>query len=276
MKKWMLVLIWVLALLLFVSVVVALIFPYNILNGRSILGLDFITVKTDELSYGELGDFVGGVIGTVVAAIACFLVFITYNNQRKSAEKQQFETTFFNLIRNHKECIDAIQYTMIDIPDPPMNAPDAGLIHCGLWAQLEEGDLTYEQYKKYFRERVFQGENALYEEYKDPRKSCKSISIFHHSVWFNSVYVILKYLCEKQVPADSFYTEYFYSQISRPEWWFLYDIFQFGAKYNSDIEIFKGYVGLVKNMKLFDYGYNYIVEIHKTVKQDKIYDKITD
>ena len=88
---------WILISIFFIASVVALLFPYNCLNGNNLLGFFFINVKTDMLSYGELGNYVGGILGTVIAGITCYLVYKTYTRQSETAEKQQFETTFFIL-----------------------------------------------------------------------------------------------------------------------------------------------------------------------------------
>ena len=99
------------------------------------------------------------------------------------------------------------------------------------------------------------------------------LSKYYHTPWFNSICMILQYLKDNKKNEKSFYTKYFYSQITRPEWWFLYAIFQTEEELDSDTEHFNNYVALVTAMHLFEYGYNYIVEKNSSVKRDKIYMK---
>lgn len=52
---------------------------------------------------GQLGDFVGGYIGTVFALISVVLLFATLKNQRRAAQEQNFETKYFELIKMHRD-----------------------------------------------------------------------------------------------------------------------------------------------------------------------------
>lgn len=271
-------------ILFFLIVAIAvLIFPYNCLNGKKLLGLFFINVKPDYcLSYGELGDFIGGVfggiVGTIIAGIACVYVYKTYISQdkelkiaSKTARTEQFESTFFNLIRIHKECLEAIKYTHIYIPEHLPNSPDAGLIQCGLWAKYEDGDLTEEEYRRNFKEEPLQGEMAMYEEFKNPRiNRMKVLSKYYHLVWLNDIRLIVTYL--KKNNNKKFYEDFFYSQITRPEWWIMYGIFLYGDKFATDKTAYNKYVRFVRKNKLFNNGFDYISEEYN-VTIDNLYDK---
>jgi hypothetical protein len=61
--------------------------------------------QKESVSYGQLGDYIGGVWGTFISAVTFFLILLTYINQRielketqKQLRKQQFETVFFNML----------------------------------------------------------------------------------------------------------------------------------------------------------------------------------
>ena len=251
--------------------IIALFIPYNwLLHGQKVL-FHSINVSAKDLSYAELGDFIGGIIGTVFAGIACIMVYLTYKGQCELAEKQQFETTFFNLIRIHKENLGAIQYTekfVSGIPETPEN----GSFIEGLKEEIVTKTVP-EKFLKYISERQLRGEEAMLGDFNSNTNRNILLSKYYHTPWFNSICMILQYLKDHRENEKSFYTQYFYSQITRPEWWFLYAIFQTKEKLDSDTEHFSNYVALVTAMHLFEYGYNYIVEKNSSIKRDKIYMK---
>lgn len=57
----------------------------------------------DRTAAGQLGDFVGGYIGTVFALISVVLLFATLKNQRRAAQEQNLETKYFELIKMHRD-----------------------------------------------------------------------------------------------------------------------------------------------------------------------------
>lgn len=89
-----------LLIILFVFILIFTFFPYDWLNGLHI-GKCHLVIK----DYNNLGDFIGGIVGTVVSGFACYLVYLTYKSQkeelkvqREVMQQQRFETTFFNLL----------------------------------------------------------------------------------------------------------------------------------------------------------------------------------
>lgn len=267
MKKWM----WILGFLLVAAI--ALLIPYNCwFNGQNVFSdYHLINVCAGKgLSYGELGDFVGGIIGTVVAGIACIMVYLTYKGQCELSEKQQFETTFFNLIHIHKESLEAIK-TIHYIPDDYISqTKEENQPILTLPPSYAQRDITIDEIKE--NESLLdhlQGEEAMRVDYIKR----KNLQKYYHTPWFNSICMILEYLKDNKKNEKSFYTKYFYSQITRPEWWFLYAIFQNKEKLDSDTEHFNNYVALATDMHLFEFGYYYIVEKNSNIKRDKIYEK---
>lgn len=64
----------------------------------------------DFTKFGTYGDFIGGVLGTIFSVIAVILIFRTYISQKEELElsrklftNQQFENTFFNMLKVHQE-----------------------------------------------------------------------------------------------------------------------------------------------------------------------------
>lgn len=58
---------------------------------------------------GQLGDFVGGFVGTFFALISVVLLTSTLRNQRKSDELREFETKYFELLRLHRDNVAEIK-----------------------------------------------------------------------------------------------------------------------------------------------------------------------
>lgn len=70
---------------------------------------------------GQIGDFVGGLAGTFFTLVGVLLLFETLALQRKELmesrkvfEKQQFETTYFNLINLYQEVVKSLHFDFTD------------------------------------------------------------------------------------------------------------------------------------------------------------------
>jgi hypothetical protein len=74
----------------------------------------FTQGSIDRTAAGQLGDFVGGYVGTVFALISVLLLFVTLRNQRKDSERLHlenrsaserihFENKYFELIKLHRD-----------------------------------------------------------------------------------------------------------------------------------------------------------------------------
>jgi hypothetical protein len=77
----------------------------------------------DSAIWGQYGDVIGGVVGTIVALVSVFLLFETLKQQSKKLRqqgkalkvqreafiKQQVETRFFELVRLHKDNVNDLK-----------------------------------------------------------------------------------------------------------------------------------------------------------------------
>lgn len=61
------------------------------------------TYMIDPTTAAQLGSFVGGHVGSFLALMGVVLLFATLNGQRRSSEKQHFETKYFELLKMHRD-----------------------------------------------------------------------------------------------------------------------------------------------------------------------------
>jgi hypothetical protein len=62
----------------------------------------------DRTAAGQLGDFVGGYIGTLFALTTVVLIVTTLKTQQRASERQNFENKYFELIRMHRDNVDEL------------------------------------------------------------------------------------------------------------------------------------------------------------------------
>lgn len=67
----------------------------------------------DRTAAGQLGDFVGGYIGTYFALVTVVLVIKTLKEQRRSGESEKFETKYFELIKIHRDNVTEMRLQTI-------------------------------------------------------------------------------------------------------------------------------------------------------------------
>lgn len=78
--------------------------------------------KINLTSTGLMGDFIGGLVGTLFTLVGIILLFETLalqrlelSESRKVFEKQQFENTFFNLLNLYVEVVKGLHYSKNDL-----------------------------------------------------------------------------------------------------------------------------------------------------------------
>ncbi len=63
----------------------------------------------DMSSTAQVGDFIGGTIGTILAFISVLFLYITLRNQRISNSKERFENNFFELLKLYRDNVAEIE-----------------------------------------------------------------------------------------------------------------------------------------------------------------------
>jgi hypothetical protein len=64
---------------------------------------------------GQVGDFIGGTVGTLFAGGAFYLLYLTLIEQRDAFKKQKFENSFHEMIRIHRENTAELSFEMTTI-----------------------------------------------------------------------------------------------------------------------------------------------------------------
>lgn len=59
---------------------------------------------------GQVGDFIGGVLGTIISAAGFYYLYLTFNDQRKSFERERLESKYFDLIKLHRENVNELKF----------------------------------------------------------------------------------------------------------------------------------------------------------------------
>lgn len=83
--------------------------------GLIVMNLIFIanafraTDTVDPAGAGQLGDFVGGYVGTYFALASVVLLTATLRNQRRSAQLLNFEAKYFELLRLHRDNVAELE-----------------------------------------------------------------------------------------------------------------------------------------------------------------------
>jgi len=67
--------------------------------------------EIDTAIWGQYGDIVGGVVGTLFSLVGTFLIYITFEEQRKQNKREGFESSFFEMLRLHRENVSELNYT---------------------------------------------------------------------------------------------------------------------------------------------------------------------
>ncbi|MEH6497794.1 MAG: putative phage abortive infection protein [Pseudoalteromonas distincta] len=97
-----------LALICFIAGSITLLF---FLSKAGIDGYSVLTwTTTDYEVTGQFGDFVGGIVGTFFALTGTLLIYLTFQEQTKENKRSAFESSFFEMIKLHRENVTELQY----------------------------------------------------------------------------------------------------------------------------------------------------------------------
>lgn len=80
-----------------------------VMNLIFIAGAFRVTDTVDPAGAGQLGDFVGGYVGTFFALASVVLLTATLRNQRRSAQLLNFEAKYFELLRLHRDNVAELE-----------------------------------------------------------------------------------------------------------------------------------------------------------------------
>lgn len=59
---------------------------------------------------GQIGDFIGGVIGTLISAVGFYYLYLTFSEQKISFQRERLESNFFDLIKLHRENVSELEF----------------------------------------------------------------------------------------------------------------------------------------------------------------------
>jgi hypothetical protein len=81
-------------------------------------GVDGINVfgpgKIDFSITGQFGDFIGGVVGTLISGSGFIFLYLTFKEQRESVAKERFESKFFDLLKIHRDNVSELNYSKFE------------------------------------------------------------------------------------------------------------------------------------------------------------------
>ena len=84
----------------------------TILLGISISIIYVLELKLDWMNVGksaQIGDFIGGVVGTIFSLSSFLLLVLTFYEQTKFTKKERFESKFFDLLKLHRENVSELE-----------------------------------------------------------------------------------------------------------------------------------------------------------------------
>ncbi len=239
--------------ILFALIGVAGIFlPYNILNNREV---GKYIIKT--LPYNELGDFIGGITAPFLALSAFILLFLTYRTQKielhenrmilqkqnETFKKQQFETTFFNMLNLHHQIVNSMDVV-----------------------KIKQTQLLLSKEKKRYTIKsrdcfviFYKGLKDIYSATKTKHKDHSELDIVNDSYrryyqrhqydlghYFRNLYHIIKFIDQSEIINKGSYTSLVRAQLSSHELLLLFYncLSNYGQKFKPLIETYH----LLKNM----------------------------
>jgi hypothetical protein len=145
-----------------ISVIILVIFLAK-LFGIGINPMD----SMDPDTTAKVGDFVGGVIGTIFTGGAFYFLLLTFNEQKKELEEQRkefkkdrFENNFFEMIKLHRENVSELKYEKY-INEKEIDTCENRKVFKEIFYEFIECQREVEKFLKLYKD-----ENILNENYK--------------------------------------------------------------------------------------------------------------
>ena len=110
-SKWWILNIISLSLLVF-AFVISIVF-YFVLRGSNYILADSVH-KVCMSETGNIGDFVGGVVGTVLSFASVFLLILTLTDQRDQNKLDRFGQTFYEMLHIHNDNVTSMKLKDVD------------------------------------------------------------------------------------------------------------------------------------------------------------------
>lgn len=88
-----------------VSILITGIFIFVMIKDGYIIGTPISMADT-----GQVGDFIGGVVGTVISAAAFYFLYMTFSDQRKTSYRQHVESYFYEMLRAYQTNVNSMKY----------------------------------------------------------------------------------------------------------------------------------------------------------------------
>ena len=146
-------------------------------------------------SMGAVGDFVGGVIGTLVTCMGAVYIVKTYIRQQEQTALQTFEKNCTTMLDFHKENVKVIEYKKGDDTLKGRNAfPEYVGVLKAIFSEVEKAIAT-----------IVNADEEMYARWKDKNEQMKLAHELSYGYFFYSVedYILdtkeddtMKYLCE--------------------------------------------------------------------------------
>lgn len=77
-------------------------------------GWQFWDADVDAQTSGQVGDYIGGFVGTLFSLAGFIFLYLTLKEQREAFKKERFENHFFELIKLYRENVTELNYTKHD------------------------------------------------------------------------------------------------------------------------------------------------------------------
>lgn len=222
---------------------IAIFFPFNVLNG---LSLGVFTLKIDK--YDELGAFIAGLTTPFLSISAFILLYLTYKSQKqelaaskqilksqsKTLKKQQFETTFFNMLNLHHSIVNNtdVKVSVARLQSIVRNRDQS------VSPEIRNGrdcfTYFYERFDNYYRDEknsrdtsTLNSELSIIQESYDEFYSQFQLDLGHY---FRNLYHIVKFVHRSGISNKQEYISLLRAQLSSHE---LLLLFYNGLSYNG-------------------------------------------
>lgn len=209
-----------------------------------------INMFESQESFAEFGDYVGGVIGTIVSFLSLVYIYKTYRkqvdfstNEIDLSYKQQFEASFFALIQHYY----ALRQTLTSADDNRKSYFDRVSEDIRERMMEREYDLDSITYENRFKEEDIA--SSIYDEIYDKYGN----QLGHY---FRALYHIISYVDDSNIGNKKMYIDIIQSQLSNSELYILFynGISRYGKK--RMYPLLEKY-GILENVIYSDFEYFY-------------------